>query len=104
MTWHTLRTPSEWQHGLHLTADGSVLAGTHTGLFTLAADGTTTRIDTSDDDFMELTRPDCPDKRPPDRGASSRAPLPLFSGSRPDYRGHRQCTRRVAPSRARHRP
>ncbi|WP_280504227.1 F510_1955 family glycosylhydrolase [Nocardia farcinica] len=42
-------------HGLHLTADNTVLAGTHTGLFALAADGRTARVGDSDDDFMGLT-------------------------------------------------
>ncbi|UTM39894.1 glycoside hydrolase (plasmid) [Rhodococcus pyridinivorans] len=42
-------------HGLHLAPGGVVLAGTHTGLVDLAADGRTTRIGDSDDDFMGLT-------------------------------------------------
>ncbi|MEU1956065.1 F510_1955 family glycosylhydrolase [Nocardia rhamnosiphila] len=41
-------------HGLHLDADGTLLAGTHTGLFTVDADGRTARIGKSDDDFMGL--------------------------------------------------
>ena len=50
-----LTPPLDHLHGLHLTADATVLAGTHTGLFALADDGNTTRIGTSDDDFMGLT-------------------------------------------------
>ncbi|WP_280461182.1 F510_1955 family glycosylhydrolase [Nocardia carnea] len=50
-----LTPPLDHLHGLHLAADGTILAGTHTGLFALAADGTTTRIGASDDDFMGLT-------------------------------------------------
>ncbi|MBF6094967.1 exo-alpha-sialidase [Nocardia cyriacigeorgica] len=50
-----LTPPLDHLHGLHLTADETILAGTHTGLFALAADGTTTRIGASDDDFMGLT-------------------------------------------------
>ena len=42
-------------HGLHLAPDGAVRAGTHTGLVDLAADGRTTRVGVSDDDFMGLT-------------------------------------------------
>ncbi|MDH6281417.1 F510_1955 family glycosylhydrolase [Prescottella agglutinans] len=42
-------------HGLHVDADGTVLAGTHSGLFALAPSGNTTRVGTSDDDLMGLT-------------------------------------------------
>ncbi|WP_430332284.1 F510_1955 family glycosylhydrolase [Rhodococcus sp. ACT016] len=42
-------------HGLHVDADGSVLAGTHSGLLALAPSGNTTRVGTSDDDLMGLT-------------------------------------------------
>ncbi|AOW95239.1 glycosyl hydrolase [Rhodococcus sp. WMMA185] len=41
-------------HGLHIDADGTVLAGTHTGLFALESSGTPERVGTSDDDFMGL--------------------------------------------------
>ncbi|MBF6097704.1 exo-alpha-sialidase [Nocardia cyriacigeorgica] len=50
-----LTPPLDHLHGMHLAADGTILAGTHTGLFALAADGTTTRVGASDDDFMGLT-------------------------------------------------
>jgi len=42
-------------HGLHVDTDGTVLAGTHSGLLALAPSGNTTRIGTSDDDLMGLT-------------------------------------------------
>ncbi len=42
-------------HGLHATADGAVLAGTHTGLYSLGQSGETSRVGDSDDDFMGLT-------------------------------------------------
>jgi hypothetical protein len=42
-------------HGLHLGADGAVVAGTHTGLFAVDSTGTTTLVGNSDDDFMGLT-------------------------------------------------
>lgn len=42
-------------HGLHVDADGTVLAGTHSGLIALAPSGNTTRIGTSDDDLMGLS-------------------------------------------------
>lgn len=50
-----LTPPLDHLHGLHLAADGTILAGTHTGLFALATDGITTRVGASDDDFMGLT-------------------------------------------------
>ncbi|MEV0946841.1 F510_1955 family glycosylhydrolase [Rhodococcus sp. NPDC049939] len=40
-------------HGLHVDGDGTVLAGTHTGLFAIDSD-TPSRVGTSDDDFMGL--------------------------------------------------
>lgn len=42
-------------HGLHVDADGTVLAGTHSGLLALAPSGNTTRVGTSDDDLMGLS-------------------------------------------------
>ncbi|RVW03688.1 F510_1955 family glycosylhydrolase [Rhodococcus spongiicola] len=42
-------------HGLHVRADGTVLAGTHTGLYALDSAGGTSRVGDSDDDFMGLT-------------------------------------------------
>ncbi|MFM1725605.1 sialidase family protein [Rhodococcus sp. PAM 2766] len=42
-------------HGLHVDADGTVLAGTHSGLLALAPSGNTTRIGASDDDLMGLS-------------------------------------------------
>ncbi|WP_308206007.1 F510_1955 family glycosylhydrolase [Mycolicibacterium fallax] len=42
-------------HGLHLDAQGTVLAGTHTGLVAIDTAGRTARIGESDDDFMGLT-------------------------------------------------
>lgn len=50
----TLTPALDHLHGLHLDEDGTVLAGTHTGLVELAADGRTTRVGASDDDFMGL--------------------------------------------------
>lgn len=66
-------------HGLHLDADGTVLAGTHTGLVALAADGRTTRIGASDDDFMGLTGVSGTDRlfASGHPGSSSSAPNPL---------------------------
>lgn len=42
-------------HGLHIDAAGKVLAGTHSGLFTVELSGHTVRVGDSDDDFMGLT-------------------------------------------------
>lgn len=42
-------------HGLHILADGSVVAGTHSGLVSIGADGATARIGALDDDLMGLT-------------------------------------------------
>ena len=42
-------------HGLHVGDDGTVLAGTHTGIFTIDSSGATSRVGASDDDFMGLT-------------------------------------------------
>lgn len=42
-------------HGLHLDAQGTVLAGTHTGLVAIDTAGRTAGIGESDDDFMGLT-------------------------------------------------
>lgn len=42
-------------HGLHVMADGSVVAGTHSGLFSIGADGATARVGSLDDDLMGLT-------------------------------------------------
>ncbi|WP_016934945.1 F510_1955 family glycosylhydrolase [Rhodococcus sp. R1101] len=66
-------------HGLHLGADGTILAGTHTGLVTLGVDGRTTRIGTSDDDFMGLTGVPGTDRlfASGHPGPSSSAPNPL---------------------------
>jgi hypothetical protein len=51
----TLDAPLTHLHGLHSGAAGTLLAGTHNGLFTIdTATGTTSRIGDSDDDFMGL--------------------------------------------------
>lgn len=42
-------------HGLHVDADGTVLAGSHTGLFAIGSDGNLSRVGSSDDDFMGLS-------------------------------------------------
>lgn len=42
-------------HGLHVGDDGTVLAGTHTGIFAIDSSGETSRVGASDDDFMGLT-------------------------------------------------
>ncbi|MGD9621627.1 MAG: F510_1955 family glycosylhydrolase [Mycolicibacterium sp.] len=43
-------------HGLHMTAGGTLVAGTHTGLFAIdPATGVTSRVGDSEDDFMGLT-------------------------------------------------
>ncbi|WP_068163741.1 F510_1955 family glycosylhydrolase [Rhodococcus phenolicus] len=42
-------------HGLHINAQGTVLAGTHTGLFAIESTGNTERVGDSDDDLMGLT-------------------------------------------------
>ncbi|WP_336882845.1 F510_1955 family glycosylhydrolase [Rhodococcus globerulus] len=41
-------------HGLHINADGTVLAGTHRGLFAIGDSGDTVRVGDSDDDLMGL--------------------------------------------------
>ena len=41
-------------HGLHQIADGTLVAGTHTGLFAITVDGATSRIGQLDDDLMGL--------------------------------------------------
>lgn len=66
-------------HGLHLGADGTILAGTHTGLVTLGIDGRTSRVGTSDDDFMGLTGVPGTDRlfASGHPGPSSSAPNPL---------------------------
>lgn len=50
-----LRSELTHLHGLHVGADGTVLAGTHTGIFTIDPSGATSRVGASDDDFMGLT-------------------------------------------------
>lgn len=49
-----LDPPLDHLHGLHLDADGAVLAGTHTGIFRIEMSGGTVKIGASDDDFMGL--------------------------------------------------
>ncbi|WP_396275743.1 F510_1955 family glycosylhydrolase [Gordonia sp. AC31] len=51
----TLTPELDHLHALHIRADGTILAGTHTGVVALTADGTTSRVGVSDDDFMGLT-------------------------------------------------
>lgn len=41
-------------HGLHVNADGTVLAGTHRGLFAIGDSGDTVQVGDSDDDLMGL--------------------------------------------------
>ncbi|MBW0285675.1 glycosyl hydrolase [Rhodococcus sp. FH8] len=41
-------------HGLHIKADGTILAGTHRGLFAIGDSGDTVRVGDSDDDLMGL--------------------------------------------------
>ncbi len=50
----TLTPELDHLHALHIRADGTILAGTHTGVIALTADGTTSRVGVSDDDFMGL--------------------------------------------------
>lgn len=66
-------------HGLHLDANGVVLAGTHTGLVEIAANGRTARVGDSDDDFMGLTGAPGTDRlfASGHPGPSSSAPNPL---------------------------
>ena len=75
----TLSPALDHLHGLHLDADGAVLAGTHTGLVEIAADGTTRRVGDSDDDFMGLTGASGTDHlyASGHPGPSSSAPNPL---------------------------
>ncbi|MFX1759849.1 F510_1955 family glycosylhydrolase [Rhodococcus sp. As11] len=75
----TLTPALDHLHGLHRGADGTILAGTHTGLVTLGVDGRTTRIGTSDDDFMGLTGVPGTDRlfASGHPGPSSSAPNPL---------------------------
>src|SRR3546814_12634212 len=42
-------------HGLQLSADRTLLAGTHTGLAAITPAGATTAVGTSDDDLMGLS-------------------------------------------------
>ncbi len=51
----TLTPELDHLHALHIRDDGTILAGTHTGVVALTADGTTSRVGVSDDDFMGLT-------------------------------------------------
>ena len=66
-------------HGLHLDSGGVVLAGTHTGLVEITANGRTTRVGDSDDDFMGLTGTPGTDRlfASGHPGPSSSAPNPL---------------------------
>ncbi|MCZ4569882.1 F510_1955 family glycosylhydrolase [Rhodococcus erythropolis] len=41
-------------HGLHIDADGTILAGTHRGLFAIGDSGDTVRVGDSEDDLMGL--------------------------------------------------
>lgn len=50
-----LSPPLTHLHGLHVTADRTLLAGTHTGLVAIDPAGTTAPVGTSDDDLMGLT-------------------------------------------------
>ncbi|WP_024795010.1 F510_1955 family glycosylhydrolase [Tomitella biformata] len=50
-----LDPPLDHLHGLHLGADGAVLAGTHTGVFEVERSGRTMKVGESDDDFMGLS-------------------------------------------------
>lgn len=50
-----LTPPLAHVHGLHLDANATLLAGTHTGLVAIDTTGRTTPIGVSDDDFMGLT-------------------------------------------------
>ncbi|WP_038170264.1 F510_1955 family glycosylhydrolase [Tomitella biformata] len=74
-----LDPPLDHLHGLHLDADGTVLAGTHTGMFEVEMSGRTTKIGDSDDDFMGLAGvPGTNDLFASGHpGASSTAPNPL---------------------------
>ena len=50
-----LDAPLSHLHGLHVNRRGTLLAGTHNGLFSIdAATGVTVRVGDSDDDFMGL--------------------------------------------------
>ncbi|MFD6859179.1 glycoside hydrolase [Rhodococcus pyridinivorans] len=66
-------------HGLHLDADGVILAGTHTGLVEIADSGRTSLVGVSDDDFMGLTGEPGTDRlfASGHPGPSSSAPNPL---------------------------
>ncbi|HEY9313817.1 exo-alpha-sialidase [Williamsia sp.] len=50
-----LSPPLTHLHGLHVTADQTLLAGTHTGLVVIDPSGATTPVGTSDDDLMGLS-------------------------------------------------
>jgi hypothetical protein len=51
----TLDAPLTHLHGIHVADGGKLLAGTHTGLFSIdVATGATSRVGDSDDDFMGL--------------------------------------------------
>ena len=66
-------------HGLHVNADGTVLAGSHTGLFAIDSAGNLTRVGSSDDDFMGLSGVPATDTlfTSGHPGESSTAPNPL---------------------------
>jgi len=54
----TISAPVEHVHAIVADADGSVLAGTHTGLYRIDAVGTATRIGSTRHDLMGLVRAD----------------------------------------------
>ena len=53
----TLTPELDHLHALHIRADGTILAGTHTGVIALTADGTTSRVGVSDDEIVRLSSP-----------------------------------------------
>jgi hypothetical protein len=50
-----LSTELDHAHGLVVTADGTLLAGTHTGVVSIRPNGASARVGTVDDDLMGMT-------------------------------------------------
>ncbi|MXP21229.1 exo-alpha-sialidase [Gordonia sp. HNM0687] len=66
-------------HGLHIDADGTILAGTHSGVWAVNSDGNATKVGSSDDDLMGFSGASGTDTLVTSGhpGPSSEAPNPL---------------------------
>ena len=73
-----LSTELDHIHGASVDfADGTILAGTHTGVWRISPGGSVTKVGTSDDDFMGFTIPRA------DRWLASGHPAPTSSSPNP---------------------